>query len=72
MAIRVIKHGYQFLRATCPRCKCEFEFLETDMETYGNQMESYEVINCPDCGHRITWWYGEKSGRQTIHAQPYK
>lgn len=72
MAIRVIKHGYQFLRATCPRCNCEFEFLETDMDTYGDQIESYEAINCPDCGHRITWYYGEKSGRQKTHAQPYK
>lgn len=72
MAIQVIKHGSKSLRATCPRCKCEFEFLETDMEPYGNQIEFYEAINCPDCGHRITWWYGEKSGRQKIHARPYK
>lgn len=71
MAIQVIKHGHKFLRATCPRCKCEFEFLETDMDTYGDQRESYEAINCPDCGYRMTWFYGDKSGRQKTHARPY-
>ena len=72
MAIRIIKHGYQSLQATCPRCKCEFEFLETDMDTYGDQIESYEAINCPDCGHRMTWFYGDKSGRKKTHARPYQ
>lgn len=72
MAIQIIKHGQKRLITTCPNCECEFSFLESDMKDYGNQIDWYETINCPECHHRITWWYGEKSGRtaKTIN-QPY-
>ena len=71
MAIKIIKHGYKKLSATCPECNCEFTFLPTDMETYGNKIDSYESINCPDCGYCMTWWYGTKSGRNEHHVTSY-
>ena len=72
MAITVIKHGNALLRATCPKCGCEFEFLNTDMDTYGNQIAQYESINCPDCHYKMTWLYGEKSGRSKVTPRPYQ
>ena len=71
MAIKVIKHGNKVLTAICPRCKCEFEFTNEDLKDYGNQIDWYEEINCPECHHRITWWYGEKSGRSLRGVRPY-
>lgn len=71
MAIKVLKHGYKILNATCPRCKCEFEFNDDDMITEINQIDSYESIACPECHYKITWWYGEKSGRSRIVQRPY-
>ena len=63
MAIRVIKHGFDFLKAECPKCKCLFEFTIEDMETYSTGIDKIEQIRCPDCNYPMKWWYGEKSGR---------
>ena len=63
MAIKILKHGYKRLGAECPECGCEFTFLPTDMEVYGNRIDQYESIRCPDCNYKMTWWLGEKSGR---------
>ena len=71
MAIKVIKHGYEKLRVTCPECDCDFTFLPTDMEYYGNQIDQYEAIKCPDCGYKMTWWRGEKSGSCKENDRPF-
>ena len=63
MAIRVIKHGAQFLRATCPHCGCLFKFEIEDMFVFDTGIDKFEEIKCPECNYTITWWYGEKSGR---------
>jgi len=68
MAIRIIKHGLDFLNAQCPKCRCLFEFTVEDMETYFTGVDKIEQIRCPDCNYPMKWWYGEKSGR---NATPY-
>ena len=71
MAVKVLKHGSDFLKATCPKCGCLFQFKVEDMHFYGNQIEQYESISCPDCGKEITWWFGEKSGIHKTNFHPY-
>lgn len=68
--IKVIKHGYKKLQVICPECGCEFSFLPTDMKHYGNQIDQYEAINCPDCNYEMTWWQGEKSGYSANNDRP--
>ena len=70
MAIEVITHGQPKLIATCDACGCTFSFLATDMDDYGNQIDWYETINCPDCHKTLTWYYGEKSGRSHKTDRP--
>lgn len=65
MAIRIIKHGLDFLNAECPKCGCLFEFEIEDMETYHIGVDKVEQIRCPDCNYPLKWWYGEKSGRRS-------
>ena len=58
---RVIRHGnsYEKLwKATCPRCKCFFEYGESDyLPVYPvlqrEAMEHNIYIKCPECGYTI-------------------
>ena len=70
MAVEVITHGNFKLIAKCPKCGCVFSFLQTDLIDYITQLASTESIHCPDCDYKITWNYGEKSGRYTGIDRP--
>ena len=70
--ITVIKHGCKPLKVECPRCGCVFLFTINDLKTDISKLVALEYINCPECDHCLTWWYGEKSGRKNSHSTPYK
>lgn len=43
--IKILKHGNkdQIFQLTCPHCRCEFEYGESDLD-------DHHFIKCPDCG----------------------
>jgi len=59
--IEIIKHGHKPIEVTCKRCECIFRFDKEDLRTEYS-IYTLEVINCPECGYRLSWPLGEKSG----------
>ena len=54
--IQVIKHGKQRYEMTCPVCRCQFSFDDTDVEKIGPPHDRYVRIQCPDCRHKFEGW----------------
>ena len=57
--IKIIRHGIKKYRATCPECKCIFEFDESDVEAFGPPYDRAVKLNCPDCGKELQGWDAE-------------
>jgi len=57
--IKIIRSGIKKYRATCPKCKCIFEFDESDVETFGPPYDRAVRLNCPDCGEKMEGWDAE-------------
>ena len=63
MAIKIIKHGKESFKATCPICGCEFSYQAEDLKE--DRFHNH-YVECPDCKQIVSHEYEFKNKSITL------
>lgn len=52
--MKILKHGSQYKRFICYRCKCKFEATINECEPYfSTARKTFYYCKCPECGAEV-------------------